>query len=280
MSDGVYAPAMPAPGPVPLDRGALAVLREIADPLVFDLGAPIGEAMPQFSDARRFERSWVTPPSPVRSGEVTFAVESVEASLHTSTHIDAPVHVQYDGLIHGGEPVATAAAEGFFQRGGVETLALMVVPFVLLDVARAAGVEALPDDAEIGSAELERALHDGLSIEPGTAVLVRSGKMRSFGTGDAHLAEQPGLTLDGAQWLLDRQVATIGSDTAGTEPMPARDSVGPVHKLVLFERGIPLVENLVLDELAAHGHTRGVFVCLPLKLVGATGSWVRPIAIA
>ena len=49
---------------------------------------------------------------------------------------------------------------------------------------------------------------------------------------------------------------------------------------MLFERGIPLIENLVLDQLAAKERWRGVFICLPLKLVGATASWVRPVAIA
>ena len=73
----------------------------------------------------------------------------------------------------------------------------------------------------------------------------------------------------------------MGSDTAGTEPIPSRGSaVGPLHRLMLFERGIPLIENLVLDQLAAKERWRGVFICLPLKLVGATASWVRPVAIA
>jgi kynurenine formamidase len=72
----------------------------------------------------------------------------------------------------------------------------------------------------------------------------------------------------------------LGSDTAGTDPIPTVDLSKTVHAALLVERGIHLVENLVLDELAASGRRRGVFVCLPLRLVGATGSWVRPVAIA
>jgi kynurenine formamidase len=45
------------------------------------------------------------------------------------------------------------------------------------------------------------------------------------------------------------------------------------------ERGVFLVEILRLDELAAAGVREFLFVCLPLKFRGGTGSWVRPIAV-
>jgi kynurenine formamidase len=49
--------------------------------------------------------------------------------------------------------------------------------------------------------------------------------------------------------------------------------------ILLVRNGIHIVENLRLAALAASGHSRFLFVCTPLKLVGATGSPVRPIAI-
>jgi kynurenine formamidase len=53
----------------------------------------------------------------------------------------------------------------------------------------------------------------------------------------------------------------------------------PVHGLLLADRGIHILENIDLEELA-HEHVHEfLFVCLPLPLVGATGSPVRPIAI-
>jgi kynurenine formamidase len=76
-------------------------------------------------------------------------------------------------------------------------------------------------------------------------------------------------------------VALLGSDTAGTERIPMdEETYGAVHKLLLYEHDVHLVENLVLDGLAACDCRRGVFICLPLKFVGATASWVRPVAIA
>jgi kynurenine formamidase len=48
---------------------------------------------------------------------------------------------------------------------------------------------------------------------------------------------------------------------------------------MLVERGVHLVENLNLDELAADNVPEGMFVCLPLRITGGTGSWVRPVVI-
>jgi len=53
----------------------------------------------------------------------------------------------------------------------------------------------------------------------------------------------------------------------------------PGHLLLLAQRGIYIIENMRLGELAAAQVDRFVFVCTPLKLVGATGSPVRPLAL-
>ena len=54
----------------------------------------------------------------------------------------------------------------------------------------------------------------------------------------------------------------------------------PVHRVLLVEHGIHIIENVNAEELAAARAYTFTFVCLPLRLVGATGSPVRPIAIA
>jgi kynurenine formamidase len=46
------------------------------------------------------------------------------------------------------------------------------------------------------------------------------------------------------------------------------------------EHGIHIVECLNLEELAKAAVREFLFVALPLKLEGATGSPVRPVAIA
>ncbi len=50
--------------------------------------------------------------------------------------------------------------------------------------------------------------------------------------------------------------------------------------MLLVEHGIHILENVYLEQLAADRVREFLFVCLPLKFVGATGSPVRPIAVA
>ena len=53
----------------------------------------------------------------------------------------------------------------------------------------------------------------------------------------------------------------------------------PVHQIMLVVNGINLVERMKLDELASSQVYEFAFVVQPLKLQGATGSTVAPVAI-
>ena len=68
-----------------------------------------------------------------------------------------------------------------------------------------------------------------------------------------------------------------GSDTAAFERVPAPDM--PVHVHLLVERGIHILECLNLEELAAAGVREFLFIAAPLRIEGATGSPIRPLAL-
>ena len=93
-------------------------------------------------------------------------------------------------------------------------------------------------------------------------------------------SSQPGVGPAAAVWLYERGMAVLATDTTGTEPVPHPDPARTTHRAMLVERGVHLIENVFLDELARDHVIESTFVCLPLKLTGATGSWVRPIAIS
>jgi kynurenine formamidase len=88
---------------------------------------------------------------------------------------------------------------------------------------------------------------------------------------------------DAARWLAERGVLAVGADNMAWDAPGFEDpDLGyPLsgHLILLARYGIYIIENLALDELAASGHHRFEFVCTPLKLVGATGSPVRPLAL-
>jgi len=53
----------------------------------------------------------------------------------------------------------------------------------------------------------------------------------------------------------------------------------PVHGHLLVEKGIYIIEVMNLEELSSREAGEFVFVTLPLRLRGATGCPVRPIAL-
>ena len=59
--------------------------------------------------------------------------------------------------------------------------------------------------------------------------------------------------------------------------MPPMDH--PVHRLLLVHNGVTHLENLYLDALAAKKTFEFLMIVTPLRLQGATGSWVHPIAV-
>jgi kynurenine formamidase len=63
-------------------------------------------------------------------------------------------------------------------------------------------------------------------------------------------------------------------------PSAVEDHPAPVHSYLLAECGVVIAENLWLEDLARDEVYEFAFVCLPLSISGASGSLVRPIAIA
>ena len=91
----------------------------------------------------------------------------------------------------------------------------------------------------------------------------------------------PGPDAGAALWLAERGIHVTGSDTIAYEWLAPGAGHGhlPVHVTLLVDNGIHIIEVLDLEELAADGVHEFLFVCSPLKLVGATGSPVRPLAL-
>ncbi len=121
-------------------------------------------------------------------------------------------------------------------------------------------------------------------MRAGDVVLVRTGYMAYW----PHDLEGAGGTSPPAsrrtppsRWPTRGAVA-IGSDTEGLEVLPEVDpeDVFPVHIALLVERGVHIVELLYLEDLARDRRHEFLFVCLPLRIRGATASMVRPVAIA
>jgi kynurenine formamidase len=204
---------------------------------------------------------------------------------HVGTHVDALAHFSLNGQLHGGVSAEEAQRGGRFSSHGIDEVAPQICRGVLLDVARVEGVECLPGGHGIDRAQLERAATaHGVDLRQGDVVLVRTGWSMNFSDPDAyrgHATGVPGVTEDGAAWLADQGSGMQGSDTINYEQIHAGQGsrLLPVHRLLLTQVGINIIETCNLETLAADGIHEFVVVVAPINVVGATGAPMRLLAL-
>jgi kynurenine formamidase len=228
------------------------------------------------------------PWGPVNDAGLGYMAEYVMATSHSGAHIDALAHMTVgdDSHWYGGG----RADEHLTDFGPVHGDAAKMPPFftrgVLLDAAGHRGVPALPRSSPVDAAECEAICRaQGIEIRPWDVVLIRTGYMGMWPDAD-RMAEHrtAGPDLSAARWLLERGVVATGTDTETYEVQPAPDpgptgNPQPVHTLLLIENGIHLMESLDLEALAEDHVYEFLFVALPLKIRGATGSMIDPVAV-
>lgn len=200
---------------------------------------------------------------------------------HTGTHIDALSHQAAHGCLFGGvDAVASATAAGFTQ-GGVEEIPPIVRRGVLADIAGSKGVDHLDELYEFTPGDIEAAL-DGMEVKEGDVLLARTGFAKLWNN-EATYLRAAGASKAATLWAAERKVSAVGADNMAWDVPGVVDSDSGVtlfaHYYLLAQKGVYIIENLDLDELAASGVKEFLFICLPLKFRGATGSPVRPIAI-
>jgi kynurenine formamidase len=200
---------------------------------------------------------------------------------HSGTHIDALAHQAENLTLHGGVHVDSGVqTSSGFRVLGIETMAPLVGRGILLDVA---GARRLSAEHAITPEELEQAeAAAGIEVRAGDVVLVRTGYGALWAEPEKYL-RAAGVSGAGSRWLAERKVKAVGADNVAWDVIgPTDPELGvtlPGHVLLLVRAGIPIIENLNLEELAAAKVYEFGFVCLALKMRGATGSPVRPVAI-
>ena len=91
----------------------------------------------------------------------------------------------------------------------------------------------------------------------------------------------PGIDTSAAEWLAEKRIVVSGCDTTAFEHIPAGKghSILPVHRVLLVDAGINIIEHINLEAACTAEITEFMFVLAPLKIVGGTGSPVRPLAV-
>ena len=263
---------------------------------VYELGHPYERGMPLFG-ARSYTLYIPGSPTyePFGSNRLIGHDEFVCAEI-------GQVGTQFDGLGHIGTrlTMADGSDRDVFYNGvtveemrsgygllklGIEHVKPIVTRGVLVDVAGYKGVGTLPESYEVTVEDVRGALaRQGMSesdLRPGDAIFFRYGWTVHWEDAARYNENPPGIGLEVARWIVDRQASMVGSDSWTTEVVPNPDPEldFPVHQVLIPENGIHNLENMVLDEVADAGVYEFLFIFTPLPLVGATGSPGRPLAI-
>lgn len=259
----------------------------LRDARIFDLGRPLERGMPQSPNHPPFQMILERRHGDrERPGGTSASNEIIITGGHVGTHVDALSHFSCGGKLHGGVDAAEAQKGGRFQAHGAETLPLTFGRGVLLDIPAHLGEAACAAGYELTAAELQRAAEAaGIDIGPGDSILLRTGWGRHWQDRETFLGLEnglPGPGVEAIQWLCSRGVRIVGSDTVAFEHIAPGKGLSelPGHKILLVDHGVPIIEMLDLETLAADGPAEFIFVMAPLKLVGATASPVRPFAVS
>jgi kynurenine formamidase len=279
---------------------------------VFPLGIEFGSSSPQGafdfrpkpqhlmtidggddSHYAQYGSQWTNNPSAqqlsgfVGASPFRFNDDMIVMPLQAATQWDALSHVYYDSQLYNGFPASSVTSAGAFHCGidkvdvkGITTRG------VLIDMVRYRNVDYLAPGSDVTPEELDdAAARQGVTIERGDVVLVRTGWITQFRRTGNPMEPSSGLSWQVASWLHDHEVAAVAADNVMVESLESgvEGMFLPLHLLTLRDMGLMLGEFWFLDALADDCAEDGVYefqlVAPPLRVTGGVGSPVNPIAL-
>jgi len=227
----------------------------IREARVVDLSQSLEEHMPNFPTHSKFYHNlWGS----YWHGDRALTYQLV-MNEHNGTHVDAPAHFISDAKPHAHVTIDQVPPECLMGRGvRIDCQGFREGEYVTGDFVTAW-------EAKHGA------------LEAGDIVLFNFGWSAHWGLrpqNKRYLSDWPGVSMEVAQYVIQRPVAAIGVDTLTPDP-PSALTTNPIHP-VLLEKQVLLVENLCnLEQLPDFF----VFLALPLKIRSGSGSPIRAVAI-
>jgi len=267
---------------------SVSLIDLLSNARVYDLEQPRFQGMPihpshkpgyHYALHRRHRDTF----KPDQHGSRSGASGTLTMMEHTGTHIDALCHQAAGLKLFGDVPTDSAETPAGFTCLGVETVPPLLRRGVLLDLAGWKGQTLLPAKYGISADELQAcARAQGVEVRAGDVLLVRTGFAALWHDEAAYL-DAAGVSKSGTLWAAEKGVVAVGADNMAWDVPDERDpetgSTLFAHVYLLPKKGIYILENLNLEELAHDRHWTFAFIGIPLKLKGATGSPLRPLAL-
>jgi kynurenine formamidase len=247
---------------------------------VYSLSMPLEAEGPQWPTRHKTWRvtTFNNPPEG-RGG----ADDVVTMHSHSGTHMDALCHIWYENHLYNGYKASEHISSTGATRNAIHNAPHLVGRGLLLDVAGWKEVDHLQLGEPITADDLDRcAASQGVRVQPGDLLLVRTGWMQTFRTNRPLYSQgEPGIDSSTLPWLHHHDVVAIGADNQAVEVFSGMPPASlPVHMVAIRDLGLYLLENLDLDQMAADKAYESLLVIAPLQLTGAIGSPINPIALA
>ncbi len=217
--------------------------------------------------------------SPVGSPAVALVDVLIVNSHHVDmTHIDALSHVPQGDQVYPGVSLSQAASPHGLTHGSTTAFAEGITTRgVFLDLAPQGRLEA---GHAVGAADLESAEERaGVQVRSGDALVVRGG----WNVGTELGEPVPFITVEAVEWMAEREISVYAGDIGDPPPFPPPAQVLAMHQIALCRLGMPLIDRPDVEPLAAIckelGRCSFLFVAAPMRVQGATGVPVNPLAI-
>ena len=211
---------------------------------------------------------------------VGYTGAAISLYTHMGTHIDALNHFGLNGEIWNGFRAEEHLGDRGWTVAGAENIPPIIARGVLIDVARAKGVNMLPAGYRVTRDDLVDALDR--QGEQGDVVLIRTGRMQDYEDATSYMTNPPGMGMAAARFLVEESGAMIvGADNLSFEAFPSEveNNYVPVHSYLLAKQGTPIMELVYLEALSRDRVYEFAFIGGSLKLRGSDAAPIRPIAL-
>lgn len=250
---------------------------------VLDAQPTKGLQVPAFRQELYGQHNLDQPDHPGQAAGSSGASDRISMSTHSGTHMDSLGHIAYRGALVDGTRIDGPGVQDTHRGVRMATrpnFTPIVSRGVLLDFAALLGVERVPQDYVVRAEQFRHCCDaQGVEIHRGDTVLFRMGWDTIAHDNASYVTMPiPGPELDVARLLVEIGVVAVGSDTMPFEAAPG-DVPLAVHVELIPKAGVHIFEMMDLRELASTGVHEFLFVAAPLRILGATGSPINPLAI-
>ena len=282
-----------------------AAASEIQTGVVTPMGNLLVDGVPLFGT--RFTKTILSsfatmPGAEFGKNKLSYMEDTYLSQSHVGTHIDGMGHIGIQDCYYNQTPMGKYVTQNYLKRLGIENMKSFATRGVIIDavkVFQAAGKlkpnpacksPCLDAGTVITTADLQAGLKMyNVTLREADAVFIHTGWEDLFLQYPAQNATynggEPGINTAAAQWLASQKVILVGADTWAVEVIPGEDAniAFPVHKTLLTDNGIHIIENVRTDLIAAAAAQSGratFFLNMTVpKAVGLTGTFINIEAI-